>query len=96
MAAVVAVALALLKQTIAPLLIVVLLLTIRISHFVQGEVPLVRPPTVKKMARLQLDINEEIKQRLKVQAVTRGKTMSEVVEEALAMYLPQLESSIKP
>ena len=54
-----------------------------------------RPPTVKKMARLQLDINEEIKQRLKVQAVTRGKTMSEVVEEALAVYLPQLESPMK-
>jgi len=56
----------------------------------------VRPPTFKKMARLQLDINEEIKQRLKVQAVTRGKTMSDVVEEALEIYLPQLETSIKP
>lgn len=43
------------------------------------------------MARLQLDVSDEIKTRLKLQAVRQGATMSEVVENALRVYLDQVE-----
>ncbi len=37
--------------------------------------------------RLQVDVSEEVKTKLKIQSVRVGKTMSELVEEALKEYL---------
>jgi predicted transcriptional regulator len=39
------------------------------------------------MARLQLDIDADLKQRLKLMAVREDRTMSDVVEAALLEYL---------
>lgn len=47
------------------------------------------------MARLQVDISEELKTRLKLQAVRDDVNMSEVVEKALRLYLDQLEKNVK-
>lgn len=41
--------------------------------------------------RLQVDIPDELKTRLKLQSVREGRTMSEVVEQALAEYLNKSE-----
>ena len=41
--------------------------------------------------RLQVDVSEEVKTRLKLQSVKVGKTMSELVEEALKEYLDKKE-----
>ena len=41
--------------------------------------------------RLQVDITEELKTRLKLQSVRESVTMSDVVEKALEAYLNQVE-----
>lgn len=41
--------------------------------------------------RLQVDIPEELKTRLKLQSVREGVTMSDVVEKALEAYLNKVE-----
>ncbi|MGC1306541.1 MAG: hypothetical protein WA885_04875 [Phormidesmis sp.] len=41
--------------------------------------------------RLQVDVSEEVKTKLKLQSVRVGKTMSELVEEALKEYLSKVE-----
>lgn len=43
--------------------------------------------------RLQVDVSEETKTKLKLQSVKMGKTMSELVEEALKEYLDRLEKT---
>lgn len=43
--------------------------------------------------RLQVDIPEDLKTRLKLQSVREGVTMSEVVEKALTEYLDRVEKS---
>jgi predicted transcriptional regulator len=43
------------------------------------------------MARLQLDIDPDLKQRLKLMAVREDRTMSDVVEAALLEYLKKKE-----
>lgn len=43
--------------------------------------------------RLQVDVSEEIKTKLKLQSVRVGKTMSELVEEALREYLEKAEKA---
>ena len=45
--------------------------------------------------RLQVDVSEEVKTKLKLQSVRVGKTMSELVEEALKEYLDKAEKDIK-
>jgi hypothetical protein len=45
------------------------------------------------MARLQVDVSEEMKQRLKILSITKKTSMSEIVEAALAAYVPQLEAA---
>jgi predicted transcriptional regulator len=45
------------------------------------------------MARLQIDIDPAIKQRLKIHAVRIDTTMSEIIEQALRAYLPVEGSS---
>lgn len=47
------------------------------------------------MARLQVDISEELKTRLKLQAVREDVNMSDVVEKALKLYLDQLDKQNK-
>ena len=44
------------------------------------------------MARLQLDIDTDLKQRLKLMAVREDRTMSDVVEAALIEYLGKREA----
>lgn len=41
--------------------------------------------------RLQVDIPEELKTRLKLQSVREGVTMSEIVEKAVSAYLDKVE-----
>lgn len=43
--------------------------------------------------RLQVDIPEDLKTRLKIYSVTEGVTMSDVVEKAIADYLDKAEKS---
>jgi len=43
--------------------------------------------------RLQVDVSEEVKTRLKLQSVKVGKSMSELVEEALKEYLDKKENT---
>jgi predicted transcriptional regulator len=43
------------------------------------------------MARLQVDLPPDLKQRLKLAAVRRDETMSEVVIAALIDFLPKTE-----
>ena len=43
--------------------------------------------------RLQVDVSEEVKTKLKIQSVKVGKTMSELVEEALREYLDKANST---
>ena len=45
--------------------------------------------------RLQVDVSEEVKTKLKLQSVRVGKTMSELVEEALKEYLNKAEKDKK-
>lgn len=45
------------------------------------------------MMRLQLDVSEDTKTRLKLQAVREGATMSEVAEKALREYLEKVEKT---
>lgn len=52
-------------------------------------------PFGDSMARLQLDIDAEVKQRLKLLAVREDRTMSEVVEAALLEYLSKKETATK-
>ena len=52
-------------------------------------------PSGDSMARLQLDIDSEVKQRLKLLAVREDRTMSEVVEAALLEYLSKKEAATK-
>jgi predicted DNA-binding protein len=49
--------------------------------------------TQRELMRLQVDVSEEIKSRLKIYSVTAGTTMSEVVEKALKEYLDRVESA---
>ena len=44
------------------------------------------------VARLQVEISDELKQRLKIAAVKQDRTMSDLCEDALAVYLDKLES----
>lgn len=52
-------------------------------------------PADDPMARLQVDIDEELKTRLKLHAVRQDKTMSDIVEIALAAYLDKIEKAGK-
>jgi hypothetical protein len=45
--------------------------------------------------RLQVDVSEDIKVRLKVAAAKQNRTMSELAEEALAAYLDKVEKGSK-
>lgn len=45
--------------------------------------------------RLQVDVSEEVKTRLKIYSVKADTTMSEVVEIALKEYLDKVESADK-
>ena len=45
--------------------------------------------------RLQVDVSEEIKVRLKVAAAKQNRTMSELAEKALAAYLDKVEKDTK-
>ena len=45
--------------------------------------------------RLQVDVSEEVKTKLKLQSVRVGKTMSELVEAALKEYLNKVEKDKK-
>jgi predicted transcriptional regulator len=45
--------------------------------------------------RLQVDVSEDIKVRLKVAAAKQNRTMSELAEEALAAYLDKVEKATK-
>lgn len=47
--------------------------------------------TSSEAMRLQVDITEELKTRLKLQSVREGVTMSDVVEKALSAYLDKVE-----
>ena len=46
-----------------------------------------------EMMRLQLDVAEDTKTRLKLQAVREGVTMSDIAEKALKEYLDKVEKS---
>jgi predicted transcriptional regulator len=47
------------------------------------------PVTIgKAMARLQIDVDADLKQRLKVFAAQTDQTMSQVIEQALEKFLP--------
>ncbi|MBW4463621.1 MAG: ribbon-helix-helix protein, CopG family [Nodosilinea sp. WJT8-NPBG4] len=52
-------------------------------------------PEDDSMARLQVDIDEELKTRLKLHAVRQDKTMSDIVELAVAAYLDKVEKAGK-
>ncbi|NJR62920.1 MAG: hypothetical protein HC769_31525 [Cyanobacteria bacterium CRU_2_1] len=41
-----------------------------------------------EIMRLQVDIAEEVKTALKIEALRQGKTLSELVEDALRITLP--------
>lgn len=43
--------------------------------------------------RLQVDVSEDIKTRLKVAAAKQNRTMSELAEEALAAFLAKIEKA---
>ena len=47
--------------------------------------------SLEELMRLQVDIPEELKTRLKLQSVREGVTMSDVVEKALQDYLDKVE-----
>ena len=42
------------------------------------------------LMRLQVDVAEEIKTKLKIEAAKQGRTMSEIVEEALRDYFDKI------
>lgn len=42
-----------------------------------------------EMSRLQVDIPEDLKSQAKIEAIRQGKTLSELVEAALKLYLEQ-------
>ena len=46
---------------------------------------------INEAMRLQVDIPDDLKTRLKIQSVRDGVTMSEVVEKALNEYLDKVE-----
>jgi hypothetical protein len=76
-------------------LIVVLLSVVKRSIF-QGGIVFMQPiPEDDSMARLQVDIDEELKTRLKLHAVRQDKTMSDIVELAVAAYLDKVEKAGK-
>ncbi len=52
-------------------------------------------PIGEPMARLQLDIDADVKQRLKLMAVREDRTMSEVAEAAIVEYLSKREKGSK-
>ena len=54
-----------------------------------------QPNHYDAMARLQLDIDSGVKQRLKLQSVREDRTMSEIVEAALVEYLARVEKGGK-
>jgi len=43
--------------------------------------------------RLQVDVSEDIKTRLKVAAAKQNRTMSELAEEALSAFLAKIEKA---
>ncbi len=45
--------------------------------------------------RLQVDISDDLKTRLKLQSVREGRTMSEITELALMEYLNKAEKESK-
>jgi len=45
----------------------------------------------RDLMRLQVDVSEETKTRLKLQSVREDRTMSEIVEAALIEYLDRIE-----
>lgn len=47
--------------------------------------------SLDELMRLQVDIPDELKTRLKLQSVREGVTMSDVVEKALQDYLDKVE-----
>ena len=47
--------------------------------------------SLEELMRLQVDIPDELKTRLKLQSVREGVTMSDVVEKALLAYLDHIE-----
>ncbi|MBM0745657.1 hypothetical protein JOY44_30015 (plasmid) [Phormidium sp. CLA17] len=48
---------------------------------------------INEAMRLQVDIPDDLKTRLKLQSVRDGVTMSEVVEKALHEYLDKVEKT---
>jgi metal-responsive CopG/Arc/MetJ family transcriptional regulator len=50
--------------------------------------------SLEELMRLQVDIPDDLKTRLKLQSVREGVTMSEVVEKALLAYLDQIEKPV--
>lgn len=51
--------------------------------------------TGKTLMRLQVEVSEDVKTRLKVAAAKSNRTMSELAEEALKAYLDELEKAGK-
>jgi metal-responsive CopG/Arc/MetJ family transcriptional regulator len=68
----------------------VLLLLLNRSLFASAGVVLIHE-SLEELMRLQVDIPDDLKTRLKLQSVREGVTMSEVVEKALLAYLDQIE-----
>ncbi|MGG6298122.1 hypothetical protein ACQ4M4_27325 [Leptolyngbya sp. AN02str] len=46
-----------------------------------------------ELMRLQVDVPEEVKTAAKIEALKQGKTLSELVEEALRAYLKMTPSA---
>ena len=73
-----------------------LLSELNISSILYGAVVFMQSnPTGEPMARLQLDIDADVKQRLKLMAVREDRTMSEVAEAAIVEYLSKREKAGK-
>lgn len=47
------------------------------------------------MARLQVEISDDLKRQLKIEAVKTGQTMAELCEAAIAQYLSQSQQTAK-
>jgi len=43
----------------------------------------------EEMSRLQVDVDEDLKTRAKIEALRQGLTLSELVSEALKLYLSE-------
>ena len=50
-----------------------------------------RSPIGTEVVKLQVDISESLKMNLKLTAVRQNRTMSEMVEEAIAEYLQKIK-----